>query len=482
VNVELNNINEELTPLLLRYEHERERVEGLREYKRKLEQLQIKMDQAKRNRDLALAADLQYGAIPDLEKKIAQVEEQMKKEKRDLKEKAARGESMEDVNGRRMLSDVVGVNQIASVVAKWTGIPVSRLTVTERERLLSLAKHLHERVVGQDEAVEAVSEAVLRNRAGLSRPNAPIGSFLFLGPTGVGKTELAKSLAAQLFDSEKMMVRLDMSEYSEQHSAARLIGAPPGYVGFEQGGQLTEAVRRNPYTVILFDEIEKAHHQIQNVLLQLLDEGRLTDGRGNTVNFSNAIIIFTSNLGAADLIAGINPQTHTISEKTKQRVLDAVRGHFRPEFINRLDDIVVFQPLQQGQMNRIAEIQLKTLADRLADNERDITLTATPAAIQTMVAEATAANPEYGARPLKRYIDKYIATEISRLILRGTLLPHHKCEIDCKPGESVLQFIITSNTNKGERRVLRGENQSFRKSSTSDIDEEGYDSTDKMEL
>ncbi|CAF0743131.1 unnamed protein product [Adineta steineri] len=418
VKEELSKIREELKPLKLRHRAEKERVDELRKLKQKMENLQVKMAQAEREKNLALVADMKYGAIPDLEKKIAETEHRITEENKQQQD--------------RLLTEVVGPNAIAEIVSRWTGIPVSKLSQTERDRLLKLSEHLHKNVIGQNEAVDSVAEAVLRSRAGLSRQNQPIGSFLFLGPTGVGKTELAKTLALELFDSTKSMVRIDMSEYTESHSVARLIGAPPGYVGFEQGGQLTETVRRQPYAVILFDEVEKAHPQIWNTLLQVLDDGRLTDGKGRTVDFTNTIIVLTSNIGAQYILEEVeNPSSTknydgTLSQAAKDRVMREVRAHFRPEFLNRLDDIVFFQPLNINQLSSIVHLQLKSLEERLKD--QDITINLTDKAIQSTLKKSY--NPIYGARPLKRYLEKHITTELSKLLIQTQLAPHSHVTID----------------------------------------------------
>ncbi|CAF3485207.1 unnamed protein product [Adineta steineri] len=418
VKEELSKIREELKPLKLRHRAEKERVDELRKLKQKMENLQVKMAQAEREKNLALVADMKYGAIPDLEKKIAETEHRITEENKQQQD--------------RLLTEVVGPNAIAEIVSRWTGIPVSKLSQTERDRLLKLSEHLHKNVIGQNEAVDSVAEAVLRSRAGLSRQNQPIGSFLFLGPTGVGKTELAKTLALELFDSTKSMVRIDMSEYTESHSVARLIGAPPGYVGFEQGGQLTETVRRQPYAVILFDEVEKAHPQIWNTLLQVLDDGRLTDGKGRTVDFTNTIIVLTSNIGAQYILEEVeNPSSTknydgTLSQAAKDRVMREVRAHFRPEFLNRLDDIVFFQPLNINQLSSIVHLQLKSLEERL--KAQDITINLTDKAIQSTLKKSY--NPIYGARPLKRYLEKHITTELSKLLIQTQLAPHSHVTID----------------------------------------------------
>jgi ATP-dependent Clp protease ATP-binding subunit ClpB len=316
---------------------------------------------------------------------------------------------------------LVGPEQITEVISRWTGIPVSKLNQSEREKLLHLDESLKKRVIGQDEAVEAVAQAVLRSRAGLSRPNQPTGSFLFLGSTGVGKTELAKALAYELFDDDKHIVRIDMSEYMEQHSVSRLIGAPPGYVGYEQGGQLTEAVRRRPYNVVLFDEVEKAHPRVMNVLLQVLDEGRLTDGQGKTVDFSNTVLILTSNLGSEYLL-----KPFTDFEKAKEKVMEAVRNHFRPEFLNRLDDIIIFHPLTDKNLHAIAKNMILRMTERL--KEKDIDIDVNENALNFILKEAY--DPAYGARPLRRYLEKNIMTELSKMIIRGDLPDHSLVLLD----------------------------------------------------
>ena len=321
-------------------------------------------------------------------------------------------------------------DDVAEIVAKWTGIPVTRLLESEREKLLRLSEQLHERVVGQDEAVNAVSDAVLRARAGLSDPSRPTGSFIFLGPTGVGKTELSKALAEALFDTEDNMVRLDMSEYMEKHSVSRLIGAPPGYVGYDEGGQLTEAVRRKPYSVILFDEIEKAHPDVFNTLLQLLDDGRLTDSQGRTVDFRNCIVIMTSNIGSMHLLDGIAPDG-TLKEGAREQVMEELRGHFRPEFLNRVDETVVFLPLRRDQIGRIVELQLKRLRERL--EERKIKLSMSEEA-RDFVAEA-AYDPVYGARPLKRYLQQAVETPLARELVSGKIRDGQHVHVEVKDGK-----------------------------------------------
>lgn len=412
VKEQIAKIKEELQPLKMKWDAETSLVEQLRSRSKKLEELKAKMADAERKRDLAYVADLKYGAIPELERSIRELKDQIEKKSQMM------DDSDESVP---LVSDVVGPDQIMEVISRWTGIPVSKLGQSEREKLLGLQQRLQKRVVGQDDAVEAVSEAVLRSRAGLSRPNQPTGSFLFLGSTGVGKTELAKALAYELFDDDKHIVRIDMSEYMEEHSVSRLIGAPPGYVGYETGGQLTEAVRRRPYNVILFDEVEKAHQRVLNVLLQVLDEGRLTDGQGRTVDFSNTVIILTSNLGSEYLL-----KTNIGDEKTREKVMNAVRAHFRPEFLNRLDDIVLFQPLTSSNLTKIANNMIQQLGARLT--ERDIEIELKPSAMTQIL--QIAYDPVYGARPLRRYLEKNVMTQLSRLIISGQLSDHSKVNIE----------------------------------------------------
>ncbi|WP_156662493.1 AAA family ATPase, partial [Mycobacterium sp. 1274761.0] len=363
-----------------------------------LEQLRRDAEEAERNYDLNRAAELRYGEMRDVERKLEAAEEQLRSKQ----------------GQRRLLREVVTEDEIAEIVSTWTGIPVSRLQEGEREKLLRLDEILHERVIGQDEAVQLVADAVIRARSGIRDPRRPIGSFIFLGPTGVGKTELAKTLAAALFDSEENMVRLDMSEYQERHTVSRLVGAPPGYVGYDEGGQLTEAVRRKPYSVVLFDEIEKAHADVFNTLLQVLDDGRLTDAQGRHVDFRNTVVIMTSNIGSHYLFDGVTGDGE-IKPDARERVMAELRGHFRPEFLNRVDDIVLFTPLAITQIERIVELQLEDLRKRLAD--RQIQFDITPEASR-MIAEH-GYDPVYGARPLRRYIAHEVETKIGRALLRG---------------------------------------------------------------
>ena len=417
VKEELAHIEEQLRPLKLRYDQERQRVNNLNTLRKKVDTIKQKIAEAERQRDLAKVADLRYGALPELEKQISQLE---------IEEERAK-EGPQSQSKDKLLSEVVGPEQISEVVSRWTGIPVSKLNQTERDKVLHLAERLHQRVIGQDEAIEAVAQAILRSRAGLSRPQQPTGSFLFLGNTGSGKTETAKALAFELFDDESNMVRIDMSEYMEQHAVSRLIGAPPGYVGYDQGGQLTEAVRRRPYSVVLFDEVEKAHPQVFNVLLQVLDDGRLTDGQGRVVDFTNTVIIMTSNLGS-DLLLEASEKSAVIPQETKDKVMNIVRKHFRPEFLNRLDDILMFTPLGKEQLREVVRLQLKNLAKRLED--RHIELRVENSALDYVLQESY--NPAYGARPMRRYIEKHIVTELSRLIISGEVLDDQIVTISCK--------------------------------------------------
>jgi len=418
----LSDINEQLAALIAQYEREKSNIDQINQLKKKLETLNTQIEDAERRRDVEKAADLKYGAIPEIQKKL----ERLIKEKAE-KDKQSDGKE----NDKKLLTEKVGPDQIAEIVSRWTGIPVTKLNQNERQRMLSLGQQLHRYVVGQDDAVEGVAQAVLRARAGLSREHQPLGSFLFLGPTGVGKTELAKALARELFDSEKNMVRIDMSEYMEQHSVARLIGSPPGYVGHEEGGQLTEAIRRRPYSVVLFDEVEKAHVNVFNVLLQVLDDGRLTDGQGRTVDFSNVVIIMTSNLGSEHLLRDLKKNDTKVSEATKEKVFADVKKHFRPEFLNRLDDMVVFNPLTKEDLRKIINLQLADLSKRL--EERDILLKITDSGLQILLEGGY--NPVYGARPLKRYLEKHVGTSLSKMIISEQLPNHSLVHIDGEKGE-----------------------------------------------
>ena len=412
---EMENLKETERGMSARLESEKEAVNELSELKQERERLHFELENAQRRYDYETAAKLQYQDLPELERKIADAE-------------ARASEGRENT----LVNDSVTEDDISGIVAKWTGIPVSRLLESEREKLLHLDDALHERVVGQDEAVQKVSEAILRSRAGISDPNRPVGSFLFLGPTGVGKTELAKSLAQCLFDDEHNIVRIDMTEYMEKFSVSRLIGAPPGYVGYDEGGQLTEAVRRKPYSVVLFDEIEKAHPDVFNILLQILDDGRITDSQGRTVDFKNTIIILTSNLGSQYLLDGIEPDG-TISEAAQAAVFQELRRAFRPEFLNRLDETILFKPLTKDNLDGIIEIMVASLRKRLA--ERSLSLELTPAAKALIIERGY--DPLYGARPLRRYLQSSVETLIAKRILSGELESESTITVDAENGELV---------------------------------------------
>lgn len=403
---ELSQLKDESNTMRAQWEGEKKAISEVKVIKQQIESVKHDIEDAERNYDLEKLAQLKYGTLPDLEKKL---EEEKKK--------------ADEGKDARLLKEEVGEEEIAEVISGWTGIPVSKLVESEREKLLKLPEILHKRVIGQDEGVQAVAEAVLRARAGLKDEKRPIGSFIFLGPTGVGKTELAKALSEALFDSEKNMIRIDMSEYMEKHSVSRLVGAPPGYVGYDEGGQLTEAVRRKPYSVILFDEIEKAHPDVFNILLQLLDDGRLTDNQGRTVDFKNTIVIMTSNIGSNYLIDGIR-QDGTIDADVKQQVQDETKKYFRPEFLNRIDEIVVFSPLTEDQIVKIIDLGMKDIEHRL--EERNIKLSLTEAAKKFIADESY--DPAYGARPVKRFLQRSVETELAGEIIRGTV----------KDGDSVI--------------------------------------------
>src|SRR5437773_722351 len=403
---ELAELKEKSSALKAEWQKEKSQITEQAKLKEQLDQLRTELERAQRRGELAKASEIQYGRIPDLEKKLAAMEASAQSAP-ETSAKSARQTA--GAPRRRLLREEVTEEDIAQVVSSWTGIPVSRLQEGERAKLLRLEEHLHQRVVGQDAAIKAVANAVRRARAGLQDPNRPIGSFIFLGPTGVGKTELARALAEFLFDDENAMARIDMSEYMEKHSVARLIGAPPGYVGFEEGGQLTETVRRKPYSVVLFDEIEKAHHDVFNVLLQVLDDGRITDGQGRTVDFKNTVIIMTSNIGSQFITE------EESSEGRSRLVMDALRAHFRPEFLNRVDEIIIFDRLTEEDLKKIVEIQLSRLTKRLA--QQNITLKLTDSA-ETLIARE-GYDPVYGARPLKRAIQRYLLDPLSMNILEG---------------------------------------------------------------
>ena len=394
------------------WDNEKHSVEKLQKLREQIEDINKQIQKAKQNYDLEKAAELQYGELPKLQQQL-EIEEKQVKE-----------------SDRSLVHEAVTDDEIARIISRWTGIPVTKLTEGERTKLLGLEDELHKRVVGQDEGVRLVTDAILRSKAGIKDPSKPIGSFLFLGPTGVGKTELAKTLAATLFDDEQNMVRIDMSEYMEKYSVSRLIGAPPGYVGYEEGGQLTEAVRRKPYSVVLFDEIEKAHPDVFNVLLQVLDDGRITDSQGRTVDFKNTILIMTSNIGSPYLLDGID-EKGDIKPEAQEQVMGDLRGHFRPEFLNRLDEIIMFKPLTKDNIGKIVDLMIKELSDRLADQELSLELT--DAAKQMVVDNGY--DPVYGARPLKRYLQNYVETLTAKKILSGDVHAGDTIVLDVKDGE-----------------------------------------------
>ena len=397
------------------WDNEKHSVEKLQKLREQIEDINKQIQKAKQNYDLEKAAELQYGELPKLQQQL-EIEEKQVKE-----------------SDRSLVHEAVTDDEIARIISRWTGIPVTKLTEGERTKLLGLEDELHKRVIGQDEGVRLVTDAILRSKAGIKDPTKPIGSFLFLGPTGVGKTELAKTLAATLFDDEQNMVRIDMSEYMEKYSVSRLIGAPPGYVGYEEGGQLTEAVRRKPYSVVLFDEIEKAHPDVFNVLLQVLDDGRITDSQGRTVDFKNTILIMTSNIGSPYLLEGID-ENGEIKPEAQEQVMNDLRGHFRPEFLNRLDEIILFKPLTKDNIGGIVDLMVKELSDRLADQELSLELTD---AARTQVIE-NGYDPVYGARPLKRYLQNYVETLAAKKILSGYVHAGDTLVLDVKDGEFVI--------------------------------------------
>ena len=411
---EIQELRGKADAMRAQYDAEKQAISGVRALRGKIETLRREQDQAERRYDMNKAAELKYGAIPEAEKALAAEEARMQHGKQ---------------GGQRLLREEVTADEIAQIVSRWTGIPVSRLVEGEREKLLKLDQILHERVIGQEEAVQLVADAVIRARSGIKDPKRPIGSFLFLGPTGVGKTELAKTLAAALFDSEDNIVRIDMSEYMEKHAVSRLIGAPPGYVGYEEGGQLTEAVRRKPYSVVLFDEIEKAHPDVFHVLLQILDDGRATDSQGRTVDFKNTVIILTSNIGAPMLLEGITKDGH-IRESARDQVMAELRRHFRPELLNRIDDVVLFKPLQAGEIRRIVDLLLAGLRSRLAD--RRITIEVSDAAKDFLGQQGY--DPVYGARPLKRFLQRELETRIGRKLIAAEIPDGSVIEVALEDG------------------------------------------------
>lgn len=415
ITKELAELREKANSLKAKWQLEKEALEGINERKEQLEKKKRELEEAENNYDLNKAAELRHGSIPKLEKEIKELEENEKQK-----------------NEERILREEVTEEEIANIVARWTGIPVTKLVEKEREKLLRLEQILHERVVGQSEAVQLVSDAVLRARAGIKDPNRPIGSFLFLGPTGVGKTELAKALAASLFDSEEHIIRIDMSEYMEKHAVSRLIGAPPGYIGYEEGGQLTEAVRRKPYSVVLLDEVEKAHPEVFNILLQVLDDGRITDSRGRTVDFKNTVIIMTSNLGSHLLLEGTGEDE--IPEEVRNGVMNTLKGHFRPEFLNRIDEVILFKPLTLENITNIVDKLVENLQSRLSNQY--ISISMTRAAKEFIAKEGF--DPVFGARPLRRFLQKTVETLMAKEIIAGTIKENDTVEIDFNGKEIVI--------------------------------------------
>ena len=418
---ELADLKEEKGRLAAHWQQEKEAIQSSRQLKEALDQVRVEIEQAQRSGDYAKASELQYGKLPDIERRIQDQE----------------GKLAELQKGQRMLKEQVDEEDIAEVVARWTHIPVSRLMEGEIQKLLKMEDRLHQRVVGQEEAIVAVSNAIRRARAGLQDPNRPLGSFIFLGPTGVGKTELARALAEFLFDDEQAMIRIDMSEYQEKHTVSRLIGAPPGYVGYEESGQLTEAIRRRPYAVVLFDEIEKAHGEVLNVMLQLLDDGRLTDGKGRTVDFKNTVVIMTSNVGSHLIADQVGSGATTLTEGTRRQVLDVLRSQFRPEFLNRVDEIIVFHALSRAEMRTIIDIQLQGLTRRLADRKIHVELT--DRAKDVLIAEGY--DPMYGARPLKRTIQREVLDPLALHVLQGDFGEGDNLRVDAPNGELVFSRI-----------------------------------------
>src|SRR5437762_203529 len=410
---ELADVKEERGRLAAHWQQEKAASQSIRTVKEEQDALRTQIERAQREGDYQKASELQYGRVPKLEQQV--------------REREARLAELQ--KGQRMLKEEVDEEDIAEVVSKWTHIPVSRLMESEIQKLIHMEERLHKRVIGQDEAVVAVANAIRRARAGLQDPNRPLGSFLFLGPTGVGKTELARALAEFLFDDEQAMVRIDMSEYQEKHTVSRMLGAPPGYVGYEEAGQLTEAVRRRPYAVVLFDEVEKAHPEVLNVLLQLLDDGRLTDGKGRTVDFKNTVVIMTSNLGSAFITQRTMEEGGTIDEGTRRQVMDALREHFRPEFLNRIDEIIFFHALGREHMKRIIEIQIGGLTRRL--EERKIHVVLTEGAKDQLVHEGY--DPAYGARPLKRTIQRRVLDPLALRVLEGDFTEGNVITVDAGP-------------------------------------------------
>lgn len=416
---ELAELRDEFNSKKAQWDNEKASVENLSKLREQIEDMNKQIEMAKQNYDLNKAAELQYGELPRLQDQLAIEEEKVKN--KDLS----------------LVHESVTEDEIARIVSRWTGIPIAKLTEGERSKILHLDEILHKRVIGQDDGVSKVTDAIIRSKAGIKDPTKPIGSFLFLGPTGVGKTELAKALAESLFDDENNMVRIDMSEYMEKYSVSRLIGAPPGYVGYEEGGQLTEAVRRKPYSVVLFDEIEKAHPDVFNVLLQVLDDGRITDSQGRTVDFKNTILIMTSNIGSSYLLDGIS-ETGEIQKEAEEAVMNDLRSHFRPEFLNRLDEIILFKPLTKENIGHIIDLMITDLNKRLSD--REISIQLTPEAKDYIIEGGY--DPVYGARPLKRFLQKSVETISARLILGG----------DIHEGDTIL-IVLSDGKLRAERKA-----------------------------
>jgi len=415
---ELSNLKDKDNEMTAKYDKEKSKIVEIRNLKAELDAARGDIEKSERDYDLSKVAELKYGVIPKLEAQIKEKEE-----------------GIHENNETAMLKEEVTETEISQIVSKWTGIPVANLVEGERKKLLRLEEVLSERVIGQKEAVTAVSNAVIRARAGMKDPRRPIGSFIFLGPTGVGKTELAKTLARTLFDSKESIIRIDMSEYMEKYSVSRLIGAPPGYIGYEEGGQLTEAVRRKPYSVILFDEIEKAHEDVFNIFLQILDDGRLTDNQGKIVNFKNCIIIMTSNIGSDYLLE--NKESGSIQQNIRDRVMSELKTKFKPEFLNRLDDIILFKPLDTKEIKGIVDIFLEEIRNRLKD--KNIVMKVTEAAKELMAHEGY--DPIYGARPLKRYIENVLETSIAKKIIRGDIIDGSTIGVDAKDQQIIIEKI-----------------------------------------
>jgi ATP-dependent Clp protease ATP-binding subunit ClpB len=423
LNKEIAELQETENSFKAKWQSEKNLVNKIQENKKLIEQLKFEAERAEREGDYGKVAEIRYGKLKDLEKEIADIQKELK----------------EQQGGSAMIKEEVTAEDVADVVSRWTGIPVSRMLQSEREKLLNLEDELHKRVIGQDEAIQAVSDAVRRSRAGLQDPKRPIGSFIFLGTTGVGKTELAKALAEYLFNDESLMTRIDMSEYQEKHSVSRLIGAPPGYIGYDEGGQLTEAVRRKPYSVVLFDEIEKAHPDVFNILLQVLDDGRLTDNKGRTVNFKNTIIIMTSNMGSNFIQSQFERLTDSnkeqLIEETKNEVLNMLKKNIRPEFLNRIDEIIMFTPLNSEQIEKIVRLQINNVEKMLKEN--DITLVVTDKAIKCLAKAGF--DPEFGARPVKRAIQRYLLNDLSKKLLAGSVNSEHPIQVDADNDELVFR-------------------------------------------